>query len=43
MGAMATITLPVTSGADTGSLHNAATLQLRTVNGNTFNLTVRTE
>jgi len=43
MGAMATITLPATSGADTGSLRNAATLQLRTVNGNTFNLTVITE
>src|SRR5260370_15882507 len=40
MGAMATITLPVTSGADTGSLHGAATLQLRTVNGNTFNVAV---
>src|SRR5713226_8329155 len=43
MGAMATITLPVASGADTGSLHSAATLQLRTVNGNTFNVAVRTE
>jgi len=43
MGAMATITLPATSGADTGSLRNAATLKLRTVNGNTFNLTVRME
>jgi uncharacterized membrane protein YphA (DoxX/SURF4 family) len=42
MGAMATITLPATSGADTGSLHNAATLQLRTVNGNIFNVAVRT-
>jgi uncharacterized membrane protein YphA (DoxX/SURF4 family) len=41
MGAMATITLPVASGADTGSLHSAATLQLRTVNGNTFNVAVR--
>jgi hypothetical protein len=29
MGAMATITLPVTSNADPGSLHSAATLQLR--------------
>src|SRR6202163_1457801 len=43
IGAMATITLPVASGADTSRLHSAATLQLRTVNGNTFNLTVRTE
>jgi thiosulfate dehydrogenase [quinone] large subunit len=43
MGAMATITLPVASGADTGSLHGAATLQLRTVNGHTFNVAVRTE
>jgi thiosulfate dehydrogenase (quinone) len=43
MGAMATITLPVASGADTGSLHSAATLQLRTVNGNTFNVAVRTK
>jgi len=29
MGAMATITLPAASGADTASLRNAATLQLR--------------
>ncbi len=43
MGAIATITLPVASGADTGSLHSAATLELRTVNGNTFNVAVRTE
>jgi hypothetical protein len=35
---MATITLPAASSADTGSLHRAATLQLRTVNGNTFNV-----
>jgi thiosulfate dehydrogenase [quinone] large subunit len=41
MGAMATITLPAASGADTTSLRNAATLQLRTVNGNTFNVAVR--
>jgi thiosulfate dehydrogenase [quinone] large subunit len=41
MGAMATITLPAASGADTGSLHSAATLELRTVNGNTFNVAVR--
>jgi thiosulfate dehydrogenase [quinone] large subunit len=43
MGAMATITLPAASGADTASLRNAATLQLRTVNGNTFNVAVKTE
>src|SRR5712671_720014 len=41
MGAMATITLPAASGADTSGLRNAATLQLRTVNGNTFNVAVR--
>src|SRR6202051_1072745 len=41
IGAMPTITLPAASGADTGSLHRAATLQLRTVNGNTFNVAVR--
>jgi thiosulfate dehydrogenase [quinone] large subunit len=43
MGAMATITLPALSGADTGRLHNAATLLLRTVNGNTFNVAIRPE
>jgi thiosulfate dehydrogenase (quinone) len=43
MGAMATITLPVTSNADPGSLKSAATLQLHTVNGNTFNVAVRME
>ena len=43
MGAMATITLPAASGAETGSLRSAATLQLRTVNGNTFNVAVRPE
>jgi thiosulfate dehydrogenase (quinone) len=42
MGAMATITLPAASSADTGSLRRAAMLQLRTVNGNTFNVAVRT-
>jgi hypothetical protein len=41
MGARATITLPAVNGADIGSLRNAATLQLRTVNGNTFNVAVR--
>jgi uncharacterized membrane protein YphA (DoxX/SURF4 family) len=43
MGAMATITLPAASGVDTGRLHSTAALQLRTVNGNTFNVAVRTE
>jgi thiosulfate dehydrogenase [quinone] large subunit len=43
MGATATITLPATANADIVSLHSAATLQLRTVNGNTFNVAVRTE
>jgi thiosulfate dehydrogenase [quinone] large subunit len=43
MGAMATIALPAVSGTDTGSLRNASTLQLRTVNGNTFNVAVRPE
>src|SRR5713226_7818343 len=43
MGAMATITLPVASGADTGSLHSAARSEEHTVNGNTFNVAVRTE
>jgi thiosulfate dehydrogenase [quinone] large subunit len=42
VGAVATITLPARSGADAGSLHGAATLQLRTVNGNIFNVAVRT-
>src|SRR5258708_10672523 len=41
MGATATITLPPASVADTGRLHSAATLQLRTVNGNTFNVAIR--
>jgi thiosulfate dehydrogenase (quinone) len=43
MGAVATITLPVMSEANAASQHNAATLQLRTVNGNTFNVAVRPE
>jgi thiosulfate dehydrogenase [quinone] large subunit len=41
MGAMATITLPATSAAGTGGVNSAATLELRTVNGNTFNVDVR--
>jgi thiosulfate dehydrogenase [quinone] large subunit len=41
VGAMATITLPAASGAVTGSLTSAATLQLRTVNGNVFNVAVK--
>jgi uncharacterized membrane protein YphA (DoxX/SURF4 family) len=40
MGAMATITLPATSAAGIGRLHDAATLELRTVNGNAFNVDV---
>jgi thiosulfate dehydrogenase [quinone] large subunit len=43
VGAMATITLPAASASDMGSLSNTATLQLRTVNGNTFNVAIRTE
>jgi thiosulfate dehydrogenase [quinone] large subunit len=43
MGAMATITLPAASGADTGRLRDATMLQLRTVNGNTFSVAVRPE
>jgi thiosulfate dehydrogenase [quinone] large subunit len=43
VGAMATITLPAASASDIGSLSNTATLQLRTVNGNTFNVAIRTE
>src|SRR6202049_3956643 len=43
MGAMATITLPTASGTDTGRLHSAATLQLRTVNGYTFNVALSPE
>jgi uncharacterized membrane protein YphA (DoxX/SURF4 family) len=42
-GAMATITLPAASFSDSGSHSRAATLQLRTVNGNTFNVRIRTE
>src|SRR5229473_5978270 len=38
MGAMATITLPALSGANAGRLHDAATLQLSHVNGNTFDV-----
>jgi hypothetical protein len=40
---MATIALPVTGNADPRSLHSAAKLQLRIVNGNTFNVAVRVE
>jgi thiosulfate dehydrogenase (quinone) len=43
MGAVATITLPVTDEANIASLHNAATLELRTVNGKVFNVAVRPE
>ena len=41
MGATATITLPATSAAGIGGVHGAATLELRTVNGNAFNVDVR--
>jgi hypothetical protein len=40
MGAMATITLPATRAAQIGGVHGAATLELRTVNGNAFNVAV---
>ena len=43
MGAMATITLPAASGTEAGGLRNATILQLRTVNGNAFNVAVRPE
>jgi thiosulfate dehydrogenase [quinone] large subunit len=43
MGAMATITLPAASSADTGRLRDATMLQLRAVNGNAFNVAVRPE
>ena len=43
MGAMATITLPSAGDADAGRLQSAATLELRTVNGHTFNVAVRPE
>jgi hypothetical protein len=41
MGAMATITLPATNAAEVGGVHGAATLELRTVNGNTFSVAVK--
>jgi thiosulfate dehydrogenase (quinone) len=41
MGAMATVTLPATSAAEIGGVHGAATLELRTVNGNIFSVAVR--
>ena len=43
MGAMATIRLPATSAAAIVGVHGAARLELRTVNGNTFNVAVRAE
>jgi thiosulfate dehydrogenase [quinone] large subunit len=43
MGAKATITLPATSAAAILGVHGAAKLELRTVNGNTFNVAVRAE
>jgi thiosulfate dehydrogenase (quinone) len=41
MGAMATITLPAISAAEIGGVRGAATLELRTVNGDTFTVAVR--
>src|SRR5437588_656917 len=41
MGSMATITLPATSAAGIGGVHGASTLELHTVNGNTFTVAVR--
>jgi thiosulfate dehydrogenase (quinone) len=41
MGAMATITLSATNAAEVGGVYGAATLELRTVNGNTFSVAVR--
>jgi thiosulfate dehydrogenase [quinone] large subunit len=41
MGAVATITLPAANGGDAGRFHSAATLQLRTANGNAFDVAVR--
>jgi uncharacterized membrane protein YphA (DoxX/SURF4 family) len=43
MGAMATITLPSPNGTNISRLSRAATLQLRTVNGNTFSVGIRIE
>jgi hypothetical protein len=43
MGAKATITLPATSAAAIIGIHGAAQLELRTVNGNAFNIAVSAE
>jgi thiosulfate dehydrogenase (quinone) len=43
MAVMATITLPAASSADICSLGKPPTLQLHTVNGNTFDMPVRPE
>jgi uncharacterized membrane protein YphA (DoxX/SURF4 family) len=43
MGATATITLSARGDAATGGLHGAATLELRTINGHTFNVPVKTD
>jgi thiosulfate dehydrogenase [quinone] large subunit len=43
MGATAIITLPAMSATKIGGIHGAATLELRTVNGNTFTMAVRPE
>jgi thiosulfate dehydrogenase [quinone] large subunit len=41
MGAIATIIMPATSAAEIGGVLGAATLELRTINGNTFSVAVR--
>ena len=38
---MATVTLPATNAAEVGGVHGAATLELRTVNGNAFSVAVK--
>jgi hypothetical protein len=43
MGAKATITLPATSATAIIGIHGAAKLELRTVNGNAFNIAVSAE
>jgi hypothetical protein len=40
---MATITLPATTAAAIMGVHGAARLELRTVNGSTFDVAVRAE
>ena len=43
MGARATITLPATGAAAIIGIHGPAKLELRTVNGNAFNIAVSAE